>query len=335
MGGLSSQRDILLAIKNASIENLTLIASHPDNRPEILSVADYSFIEPEDSERLSFMADITARFDVSTIHVGRNCLWFEQHRHEIEEMGVRLVTGARDVTTFLLADDKVKFAEFMIESGLPVVPSVQINTADELKAALTDKPFGDVPMCIKPVTGIYGQGFWRLDESASMMKALADPDSRRINPDLYLQALQAEAFKPQVLMPYLAGPERSVDILIEHGEVIAAVGRKKEGPLQYMENDGPAFNLALACASKMRADGLVNVQTRNNQFGEPLLLEINLRPSGGICYSRFCGVSLPVLFAKRQINLLAKGYAKSGATAMFSSTTVRVVSDAIRLPERS
>ena len=333
MGGLSSQRDILLAIKEAKIDDLTVLASHPQNRPEILSVADYSFVEPEESALLVFMANIIERYEVGTVHVGRNCSWFEQHRPEIEEMGVRLVTGARDVATFALADDKVKFATFMEQSGLPVVPSLQINTVDELKAAIADKPFGDVPMCIKPVTGIYGQGFWRLDPNATMMKALADPDSRRINPNLYLQAMQGTEIKPQVLMPYLAGPECSVDMLLEHGEVIAAIGRKKEGALQHMEIESPAFNLAQACAMKMRADGLINVQTRNNQFGEPLLLEINLRPSGGICYSHACGVSLPVLFAKRQTGQLTKGHAKNSAVRSFRRATVRVVSDVIHLPE--
>jgi carbamoylphosphate synthase large subunit len=30
----------------------------------------------------------------------------------------------------------------------------------------------------------------------------------------------------------------------------------------------------------MNADGMVNVQTRHNAEGKPLLLEINMRPSG-------------------------------------------------------
>lgn len=333
MGGLSSQRDILLAIMEAKIEGLTVIASHPQNRPEILSVADYSFVEPGSGEMLDFMAATISHYGVGLVHVGRKCAWFEMHRQEIEAMGVRLVTGARDVGTFQIADDKVRFAEFMVSSGLPVVPSIKINSAAELRSALSDQPFGDVQMCIKPVTGIYGQGFWRLDNNASMTKAITDPDSRRMHPQLYLQAIQNTDFKPQVLMPYLPGPERSIDILIEQGEIIAAIGRKKDGPLQVMEIDGPAYNLALACATKMRADGLVNVQTRNNQYGEPLLLEINLRPSGGIGYSRFSGVSLPVLFAKYHTGLLGKGHAKNSALCSFRPNSVRVVSDVVNLPE--
>ena len=63
-----------------------------------------------------------------------------------------------------------------------------------------------------------------------------------------------------------------------------------------------------------------------------VLLEINLRPPGGICYSRACGVSLPVLFAKRQTGQLAKGHAKNSAVRSFRRATVRVVSDVIHLP---
>ena len=48
-------------------------------------------------------------------------------------------------------------------------------------------------------------------------------------------------------MPYLPGPEYSADILADNGEVLAAVGRRKEGCLQYLEHDGAAFELACAC----------------------------------------------------------------------------------------
>ena len=78
-------------------------------------------------------------------------------------------------------------------------------------------------------------------------------------------------------------------------------------------------------------DRFETIVTKTNK--ESLLLEINLRPSGGICYSHACGVSLPVLFAKRQTGQLTKGHAKNSAVRSFRRATVRVVSDVIHLPE--
>jgi len=183
---------------------------------------------------------------------------------------------------------------------------------------------------VKPVTGIYGMGFWRFDDSISPMAAFTHPDSRKVHPEMYLHALERQAsFEPLVLMPYLPGPEYSVDMLVEQGHVIAAVARRKEGALQYLEQSGQAYELAKACAQLMQADGLVNVQTRNNEQNLPVLLEINMRPSGGIGYTRHSGVNLPGLFAMRKLGLINQQDASTLATESFSPTVVRSMTDVI------
>ena len=77
MEGLSSQRDIILGIKDFfKFENkdVTVIASHRHNRNEILSLADIALIEPpEDEDRLAFITSTVAQYGVNTTHTGRNC----------------------------------------------------------------------------------------------------------------------------------------------------------------------------------------------------------------------------------------------------------------------
>ncbi len=120
-------------------------------------------------------------------------------------------------------------------------------------------------------------------------------------------------------------------MVVEHGKVIAAVGRRKEGPMQYMEQSGEAFELAKACAELMQADGLVNVQTRNDGEGKPYLLEINMRPSGGVCYSRSCGINLPAIFALRKLGLIDVETAIAMGKEGFTPTAVRSVTSVIHL----
>ncbi|WP_440272069.1 ATP-grasp domain-containing protein, partial [Escherichia coli] len=72
----------------------------------------------------------------------------------------------------------------------------------------------------------------------------------------------------------------------------------------YLENEGEAIELAINCARQMNADGMVNVQTRHNAEGKPLLLEINMRPSGGIGYTQHSGVNLPGLYAFHTLRLM-------------------------------
>lgn len=337
MGGLSSQKDIIVAAKDVSAiaeGTVQVFASHHQPRYEILEKADFALIEPSDkSMKLAFMNEIVKKHDIEAIHVGRDCLWFEQYRAEIEATGVKLTTGALCLNTFELADNKVEYANYMSQKGLPAVPSALVSSPDELRKLLADLPFEAEQVCIKPVTGIYGMGFWKLDSLASSMACFDNTDNRVVSPDLYLAALErAENMQPMVLMPYLPGPECSVDMLVEKGQVIAAVARRKEGAVQHLHQSGEAFELAKSCAEIMQADGLVNVQTRNDHSGKPLLLEINLRPSGGIGYTRHSGVNLSGLFALRQLDLISQDQARSLAISHFKPAMVRAVTDAQWLP---
>ncbi|MNP59470.1 carbamoyl phosphate synthase-like protein [compost metagenome] len=119
-------------------------------------------------------------------------------------------------------------------------------------------------------------------------------------------------------------------MLVDRGTVLAAVARRKEGALQYLENHGEAFELAIACATAMQADGLVNVQTRNDASGRPVLLEINLRPSGGIGYTRFSGVNLPGLFALYKLGVMSQQQVIDEAKSAFSPAIVRSITDVVR-----
>lgn len=337
MEGLSSQRDIIASIKDffkINKQPVTVIASHRHYRNEILALADIALIEPDEDElRLSFIIATVAQYSVRAIHAGRNSAWFESQRAEIEALGVSLTTGASGNNMLALADDKVEFADRMIANGLPVVPSQRIESAVQLRTAIASNEqlaVGKKRLCVKPVTGIYGMGFWIFDSSAKAMAAFTHPDNRKVQPNIYLHALeQDDSFAPLVLMPYLPGPEYSVDMLVERGQVIAAVARRKEGALQYLEQSGPAYELARACAALMEADGLVNVQTRNNDLGEPVLLEINMRPSGGIGYTRHSGVNLAGLFAMRRLDLISADDAAKTAQESFSPAVVRSMTDAI------
>lgn len=334
MEGLSSQRDLLQgtrAFANIKQTDVTVIASHRHNRHEILSQADIALLEPkEESDRLGFILSTVKNLAIKAIHTGRHAAWFESHREAITATGVTLATGSLHPAMFELADDKVEYAHAMEKAGLPVVPSLRVESVEALRSLLARSPFSSKSLCVKPVKGIYGMGFWRFDETVSPMAAFINPDNRKVNARFYLNALeQAGEFEPLVLMPYLPGPEYSVDMLVEDGTVLAAVGRRKEGSLQYLENHGEAFELAKACARIMKADGLVNVQTRNNTHGKPLLLEINMRPSGGIGYTRYSGVNLPGLFAFRQLGLMSQQDVLDDAERAFSAAIVRPITEAV------
>jgi hypothetical protein len=314
MEDVSSQKDMLVLVKTARAEhgrNFRIIASHRNARPEILSEADIAYLEPDETEvLLPFIAGVCRKNNVVAIHAGKRGHILEGYRDAIEEMGVKLTTGATNPETFELADNKAEFSARMMAYGLTSVVSVKVQSPDELASAIEDFESREVLPCIKPVKGIYGLGFWILKRSARTLSFYNNPDYRQIHPDVAIASLQraelaGEPLPVQIVMPYLPGPERSVDMLVENGRVLAAVARSKAGSLQTLENEGPAYQLALDCAKALGADGLINVQTRNDENGMPVLLEANLRPSGGIGYTAHSDVNLPGLYALRQLGIIS------------------------------
>lgn len=301
MQGVSSQRELILAAKSVLPKDVVVIASHRDNRKEIANIADV-FIQSEKrmciSDERKWVLNIIKSHNVVAIHAGMNGKRIERHRSEIEAMGVKLVTGAKDQAIFEMADDKVRFANFMASSGLPSTPSILVHEPNALAHLIDSKPFGDVEMCLKPVKGIYGMGFWHFSDDFDSYECFRDPSSRKTNTDVMLNALRRSMdFEPLVLMPFLSGVESSVDMVVDDGNVLVAIARTKTELGQRIEMEGESIELAKRCAKEMGADGLINVQTKLGADGKMYILESNLRPSGGVCFGKDSGVNIADYFA--------------------------------------
>ncbi|WP_110947021.1 ATP-grasp domain-containing protein [Pseudomonas bohemica] len=325
--GQASQRDIILGAIEALPSSVQVLASHRQDRPEITGVAHLSFVEPEDrSERIEWIIRTSLGHSVKVVLAGRVGGAYEAHRAEFEAAGLTLVTGGVSTRTFDLVDDKARFTAEAKRVGLPCIPAITVKTAAELRAAYDAfSPSGEV--CIKPVVGIYGQGFWRFKEGVDPFRCFAHPDARQVEFETYHRIFDATpAREPMLIMPYLPGSECSVDMVCEAGKVVAFVGRRKVDVHQTFERFSPATDLAIAAAEHFGCDGIVNVQTRDDASGNPHLLEINPRYSGGIGYTRETGINLPGIFATRRLGL------PKPSQKWISGVRVKAISVAVAVP---
>ncbi|KAA0995989.1 carboxylate--amine ligase [Pseudomonas sp. ANT_J12] len=302
--GQSSQRDILIGAREALPANVRIFASHRQDRPEITGQADVSFQEPLDNEeRIDWVIATALEHGIKVILAGRIGSFYEVARDRFEAAGLQLVTGGMSMDTFDNVDDKSRFTAEAERAGLACIPAVTVNTAQELAAAY-ELLSAQGEVCIKPVVGIYGQGFWRFKADVEPFRCLENPDAREVDFDTYLSLYKASPErKPMLVMPYLPGSECSVDMVCEAGQPVAFVGRRKQGVHQTFERESAAVELALKAAAHFKCDGLVNVQTRDDHNGVPHLLEINPRYSGGIGYTRATGINLAGIFAVRRLGL--------------------------------
>lgn len=301
--GQSSQRDLLLALKRVMPAHLTLYASHRKDRPEITDCADVAWQEPrEDQTRAEWALKQAMDHHIQVVWACRRGQVYEPLRAQFEHAGIALITGARSLTDLHQMDNKFEFTTRCQAAGIPVAEGQLIEHADQLEDLLA-RTRGEVQWCVKPVQGIFGEGFWRLIDDASTFRCFLQPDDRCVNTAQFVAAYR-EQTKPKALlaMPYLSGAEYSIDAVCERGQMIAAVVRDKQADkTQQLSSTHPVLDLARQVLALFGCDGLVNLQTKGDAQGVQHVLEINARPSGGVSYTEHLGINLAALTVGRRL----------------------------------
>ncbi|KAA0915444.1 ATP-grasp domain-containing protein [Psychrobacter sp. ANT_WB68] len=319
--GQSSQRDMLASLQTLKAQSdipFSIIASHRHNRPEIFEFADFVYREPSasaaDSDeqamfapieplmpRWEFVLEQAKNNNVKVLLTGRNGIDYEAHREKFASAGIRLLTGATSVAALEAIDDKFAFMQQCHQHDIPVAEAWRFNNVTELDALLAKH--GHQPLCVKPVTGIFAQGFWRLDlaknngEQYDSFEHLYFTEEKKINTAQFINAyanslMVHERPIPMLLMPYLSGQEYSIDVVCEYGEVLAAITRYKTGKIQHIGYEKSVMDVVIPLIKAFGCDGIVSVQTKADDDGQHRVLEINSRPSGGIGYTIHSGVDL-------------------------------------------
>lgn len=335
--GQSSQRDMLASLQSLKADAttpFTIIASHRHNRPEIFEFADEVYLEPyatvgNDSDadgleeaiaepmepRWQYVLENAQKNNVKVLLTGRNGIDYEAQRDQFEAAGIRLLTGATSVEALASIEDKFAFMQHCNSHDIPVAQAWRFDNTAELTALLTQH--GNEPLCVKPVTGIFAQGFWRLDtgkentEQYDSFEHLYFTEEKKINTAQFISAYDnSQIIKerpiPMLLMPYLSGREYSIDVVCEYGEVLAAITRYKTGKIQHIGYDESVMAVVIPLIKAFGCDGIVSVQTKENDAGQHCVLEINSRPAGGIAYTTYSGVDLTQIAFGYWLGLTAK-----------------------------
>ncbi|GAB2649676.1 ATP-grasp domain-containing protein [Psychrobacter pocilloporae] len=304
-------------LKSKSSTPFNIIASHRHNRPEIFEFADRVYREPypekaaiedeaqETTEpvipRWQFVLEHAKEHNVKVLLTGRNGVDYEAHREAFDAAGIRLLTGATSVAALESIEDKFAFMQQCHQHNIPVADAWRFDNVTELEALLAEH--GHQPLCVKPVVGIFAQGFWRLDsgkepdEHYDSFEHLYFTEEKKINTAQFINAytnslMVRERPIPMLLMPYLSGQEYSIDVVCEYGEVLAAVTRYKTGKIQHIGYEQSVMDVVIPLIKAFGCDGIVSVQTKADDDGQHRVLEINSRPSGGIGYTTHSDVDL-------------------------------------------
>ncbi|MFF2042440.1 ATP-grasp domain-containing protein [Kitasatospora sp. NPDC058170] len=269
-------------------------ATHVDLDSPVLAAADHGALEPGDltpDAYVAFALDFCARHAIDVFVPRLNQLAISLHHQEFEAIGTAL--ACPPATAIAAFDSKADGYAAIADAGLPTPPWWQVRTAEELLTAVERIEGAGLTACLKPSSGAGGEGFRVLTREPFGLHRLAGWDSR-VQVDQVAAALRAaEEPADLMVMPYLEGPEVSVDCLADRdGTLLAAVGRNKHRRRRSFTTEPRYLEPARRLVEATGMAFLSNVQFRH-LAGEPVVIDVNTRPSGGLHQLSLCGLNLP------------------------------------------
>lgn len=276
-----------------------IIASHVDSTSPVLGAADRSWLEPELPARdyVEWALQTCAERSVDVFVPRLHLLAIAEARPRFEAAGVAIVAGP-PAAIRLLSDKSLAYADAEA-AGLRVPPFRVVRTASELETAVAELS-AEGQLCIKPVSGVGGVGYRQIVDRSPSWEDVMGPAPADITLADLVAAIGAEGVVPATMvMPFLPGPEVSVDCLGDaDGQLVAAVARSKNGRQRELVDDPAAVEMARSIVSRHKVRALSNTQVRYWQrpgfdtAPQPYLLETNVRAAGGLFQLALTGADL-------------------------------------------
>ncbi|MFB8244163.1 ATP-grasp domain-containing protein [Streptomyces sp. NPDC055952] len=281
--------------RNPSDRAVEIHATHGDPDSPVLAAADTAELEPENlspAGYVEYALDQCARRGIDVFVPRLHQAAIVAHRAEFAAAGTALLAPSREAVAVF--EDKVTAYEAVQSIGVPVPPWWRVRTADELLCAVEELEAAGYRACFKPASGAGGVGFRVITRSPFSLAQLSGFPSPYVPLDLVLEALRrAEEPVDWLVMPRLEQPEVSVDCLTgPDNRVRLAVGRTKNGRRRGFTLHEQWLEPARRIAEGFGLHHLSNIQFR--MLGEqPVLMDVNTRPAGGLHQLSLCGVNVP------------------------------------------
>ncbi|MEU2284807.1 ATP-grasp domain-containing protein [Streptomyces sp. NPDC013178] len=281
--------------RNPSDRAVEIHATHADADSPVLAAADTADLEPEGlspAAYVEYALDQCARRGIDVFVPRLHQAAIVAHRTDFAAVGTALLASPPEAVAVF--HDKVIAYEAVQAIGVPVPPWCRVRDADELVAAVEALEDGGHKACFKPASGAGGVGFRVITRAPFSLMHLNGFPSPYVQLDVVVETLkQADEPVDWLVMPRLEQPEVSVDCLTgPDNRVRMAIGRTKNGRRRGFTLQEQWLEPARRIAEGFGLHYLSNIQFR--MFGEqPVLMDVNTRPAGGLHQLSLCGVNAP------------------------------------------
>ncbi|MUT94244.1 ATP-grasp domain-containing protein [Streptomyces sp. Z38] len=281
--------------RNPSDRAVEIHATHGDPDSPVLAAADTAELEPEGLSPAAYVEYALTQcerrgIDVFVPRLHQSAI--VAHRADFEAAGTALLAPPPEAVAVF--EDKVVAYQAVESIGVPVPPWWRARDADELLIAVEELERLGHRACFKPASGAGGVGFRMITREPFSLSQLKGFPSPEVPLDQVLESLRrSEEPVDWLVMPRLEQPEVSVDCLTgSDNRVRLAIGRTKHGRRRGFTLHERWLEPARRIAEGFGLHHLSNIQFR--MLGDqPVLMDVNTRPAGGLHQLALCGVNVP------------------------------------------
>lgn len=219
-----------------------------------------------------------------------------KHAGEFSKIGVKLLADTSFQTVKML-DDKMSTYAFFKQHFPQFVPEVRaVCSVEEFLAAYEELKESSTRVCYKLAVDEGARSFRVIDEGIETADALLVSPGTKITLAAAQKVLAQYDFSvPLLLMPYLSGTEISVDCLATDQGSLTIPRYKIDHRFSEVTFDRGLMDTCSKIVDSLQIKMPLNIQFKM-ECGEPYLLEINPRMSGGLQLSCMAsGINIPNL----------------------------------------
>jgi len=223
-----------------------------------------------------------------------------------ESIGARVMVSRTAPLQKVL--DKYALLRYLRKKGVDVPDFGLAGSLSQFEKCAQRLGYPEKTICFKPRFGKGGRGFRILREDVDRVDVLLNQKAERniyvTLPEILKVLSRSNPFPQLLLLEYLPGEEYSVDLLLEHGEPLDLVCRRRDEiklgicSVGTVVDDRDVSDNAISACRELKLDYNINVQERRSEDGVPAVLEINPRVSGTIVLCHAAGINMVYLGVK-------------------------------------
>ena len=305
-----SMPGMVKCFRNNKERNIRIIGVDMDSDPSARYMVDAFYQVPAstDEKYIDIILDICRKEHVKIYfpNISAEVSAAVKRKTEFDELGVLL--SVSNMESVNISNNKLHTYEILKKAGIPVPKYYSVNSVEDFVEGCKYMGYPEKPVCIKIVNGSGSRGVRIIDAHKSRydIYAYEKPNSFYTSYDDMLSVLKsAKHLEQMMLVEFMHGPEFTVDLLADKGQVKYIVGRENVISLMsiaqasVIKYDELAYRISTDIVELLNMDGNIGFDFMRNESEEAVLMDINPRATATVSIAAAAGVNLMYLRVKQ------------------------------------